>query len=163
MHKIITRIKSRFKKLKTKLKSPIVTSTKLENANCIQILNPFGDTSASNIRRGYKSFHKKINKIYKKDQNAKIMVWSWIFLKYPKLLEKYNVQYNRTQLDRYYQKLNKMGVVKVLSGNCISPPKGLLKNGKTKYLDSDYPEFFINLSNPKTIAKLRELKIITEK
>lgn len=155
------KIKPIIKKIKKKLKSPIITYEKEGHTYHMSIMNPLRDFSVSNIRTGYQLFHKKINTIYKKDPIAKLNVTSWIFVSYPKLIQKYNLEFDSHKLDLFAKNLKEKGIVKIIYCNGLDVAKVKLKTGETTSIVlKDLPNFILDLGNPKTKAKLKELKII---
>jgi len=155
------KIKPIIKQIKKKIKSPIVTYEKEGHTYHMSIMNPFRDFSVSNIRTGYQLFHKKINAIYKKDPTAKLDVTSWMFVSYPKLISKYNLEYDAHKLDLFTKSLKKRGIVKIIYCNGLDVAKVKLTSGETKNIIlRDLPTFILNLGDIKTRAKLKELKII---
>ncbi|MEI8364347.1 MAG: hypothetical protein WCF78_02735 [archaeon] len=155
------KIKPIIKQIKKKLRSPIVTYEKEGHTYHMSIMNPLRDFSVSNIRTGYQIFHKKINTIYKKDPVAKLDVTSWMFVSYPKLIHKYNLEFDVHKLDLFTKSLKEKGIVKIIYCNGLDVAKVKLKNGETTSIVlKDLPTFILNLGDIKTRNKLKELKII---
>ncbi len=155
------KIKPIIKQIKKKLRSPIVTYEKEGHTYHMSIMNPLRDFSVSNIRTGYQIFHKKINTIYKKDPVAKLDVTSWMFVSYPKLIHKYNLEFDVHKLDLFTKSLKEKGIVKIIYCNGLDVAKVKLKNGETTSIVlKGLPTFILNLGDIKTRNKLKELKII---
>jgi len=128
-------------------------------------------SSLSNLHNVQKYFETNVNKIYLENQNANISLSSWIFAMHPKLADYYNIKYDKGHLSLFNSFLQKKGIKKIIyfkDGIFLYRFKVIMKNGEVKYLftkDANnllkkMPLFFLDLQDPKTRARLKELKII---